>query len=464
MFERGFASIRRELDVTVEFPDAVARHASAMAERGPSVPAGAAAARDARELPLVTIDPAGSRDLDQAYAAERSGAGFRVFYAIADVAGFVVHGDPVSQAAHERGVTLYFPDLRASLHPEVLSEGAASLLPGQDRQAILWTIYLDEEGNTTGVEVGRALVRSREALSYVEAQRRIDGGDADESLALLAPIGERRQQLERDRGAVSLKLPSQEVVHAGGGYELVYDTSLPVEGWNAQISLMCGMAAAELMVEGGVGLLRTLPPTSREEAQRLRRVAQALGIEWPAELSYQERLRSIDGATAHEAAFLQQAVSVFRGAGYEALDGRIEEPPIHGAIAAPYAHVTAPLRRIGDRYANEVVLDLAAGRAPSDWLREELGGLPPVLGDARRRSGTAERATIDFVESVVLSSRLGQVIEAGVIDVDGDDVTVQLRDPAVIARVEGKAALGALVELRVASVEPDERRVELELL
>ena len=435
-----------------------------MAERGPRVPTGGAAPRDARELPLITIDPAGSRDLDQAYAAERVGSGFRVFYAIADVAGFVAHDDVVSDAARERGVTLYFPDVRAALHPEVLSEGAASLLPGEDRQAILWSIELDEEGHTGAVRVERALVRSREALSYVEAQGRIDAGSADPSLALLRPIGERRQELERRRGAVSLKLPAQEVVRSDGGYDLVYDTSLPIEGWNAQISLMCGMAAADLMLEGGVGLLRTLPPTHDDEVKRLRRVAKALELDWPADVTYQDQLRSINGDTAQEAAFLQQAVSVFRGAGYETLDGEVETPPIHGAIAAPYAHVTAPLRRIGDRYANEVILSLATGREPPGWLHEELGELPSLLGDARRRSGTAERATIDFVEAVVLSSRVGQVLAAEVVDVDRDDFRVQLRDPAVIARVDGEAELGAQVEVRVASVEPDARRVELELL
>ncbi|MGI9658167.1 MAG: RNB domain-containing ribonuclease [Gaiellaceae bacterium] len=464
IFERGFERIRRDLGVVVEFPEPVARHARALAERGPRVPAGGDAPRDARELPFVTIDPAGSRDLDQAYAAERLGSGYRVFYAIADVAGFVTHDDVVSETARERGVTLYFPDVRAALHPEVLSEGAASLLPGEDRQAILWSIDLDEAGHTGAVSVERALVRSREALSYVEAQARIDGGSADSSLALLRPIGERRQELERDRGAVSLKLPSQEVVHSDGGYDLVYDTSLPIEGWNAQISLMCGMVAAGLMLDGGVGILRTLPPTHQGEVERLRRVAKALELDWPADVAYQDQLRSITGATAVEAAFLQQAVTVFRGAGYETLEGEVDTPPIHGAIAAPYAHVTAPLRRIGDRYANEVVLSLAAGHEPPAWLHEELADLPSLLGDAKRRSGTAERATIDFVEAVVLSSHVGQVLPAEVVDVDHDDFRVQLRDPAVIARVDGSAELGAHVEVRVAGVEPDARRVELELL
>ena len=384
VFERGFARIRRELSVSVEFPEDAATAAAALAERGPSVPTGGGPEpRDAREIPFVTIDPAGSMDLDQAYAAERLESGIRVYYAIADLAGFVSESDPIAGAARRRGVTLYFPDVRALLHPEVLSEGAASLLPGQDRQAILWQIDLDADGKPDRVHVERALVRSREALSYVEAQARIDGGLADESLALLQPIGELRQELERQRGAVSLNLPSQEVVRGEGGYELVYDSSLPIEGWNAQVSLLCGMAAAQLMLDGGVGFLRTLPVRDEREIERLRRIARALGIEW-ADTPYAERLRSIRGASPQEAAFLQQAVTVFRGAGYVEFDG---EPPslhFHGAIAAPYAHVTAPLRRVGDRYANEV----------SSWRSPQV---------ASRQRGRA-KGSLDFLRYLEMRS------------------------------------------------------------
>jgi exoribonuclease R len=465
VFERGFARIRRELSVSVEFPEDAAAAAASLAERGPNVPAGGGPEpRDAREIPFVTIDPAGSMDLDQAYAAEPLESGIRVYYAIADVAGFVSENDPIAGAARRRGVTLYFPDVRASLHPEVLSEGAASLLPGQDRQAILWQIDLDADGQRDRVHVERALVRSREALSYVEAQARIDRGVADESLALLEPIGELRQELERQRGAVSLNLPSQEVVRGEGGYELAYDSSLPIEGWNAQVSLLCGMAAARLMLDGGVGFLRTLPATDGREIARLRRIARALGIEWAEDTPYAERLRSIRGASPQEAAFLQQAVTVFRGAGYVGFDGAPPALDFHGAIAAPYAHVTAPLRRVGDRYANEVVLALAAGREPPAWAREGLAGLPSVLGDAQRRSRSAERATIDFVEAVVLSDRVGQVFAAEVVDVRDDDVRVQLRDPAVVAKLQGKAELGSRVEVKVAAVDLDARSVALELL
>src|SRR5690349_14893504 len=133
-----FAALRSGLQVAGDFvPEVIAE-----AER--------AAARlalpddDATDIPFVTVDPAGSRDLDQALHIARNGDdGFLVSYAIADVASFVSPGSALDDATHRRGETLYFPDARVPLHPPVLSEGAASLLPGEVRPAVLWQLTLD---------------------------------------------------------------------------------------------------------------------------------------------------------------------------------------------------------------------------------------------------------------------------------------------------------------------------------
>src|SRR5215217_368059 len=110
----GFEAIRREAGVPAEF----ASDALAEAERAA---AGATAAGDRLDVQFVTIDPPGSRDLDQAVHIERSGDGHRVRYAIADVGAFVADGGAVARDARERGVTVYAPDRKTPLHPEALS-------------------------------------------------------------------------------------------------------------------------------------------------------------------------------------------------------------------------------------------------------------------------------------------------------------------------------------------------------
>src|SRR5207244_4289192 len=126
----AFDRIRGEFRVPRAFPAPVDAEAAAVARRGPVAPAGGVSARiDARDVPFVTIDPPGSRDLDQAFHAEPDGTGFRVRYAIADVAAFVEPRGLVDVESFARGVTLYLPDGRAPMLPDLLGEGAASLLP-----------------------------------------------------------------------------------------------------------------------------------------------------------------------------------------------------------------------------------------------------------------------------------------------------------------------------------------------
>ena len=455
----GLALIRTELEIPERFAADVVAAASASVKRPPDL----GARTDLRDVPFVTIDPVGSLDLDQACAAERRRGGTRVRYAIADVAAFVAAEDAVDAEAHRRGVTVYLPDGRAPLYPEVLGEGAASLLPNGDRPALCWTIELDDSGAPTDWRLERAVVRSRRKMTYVEAQAEIDKAGAAEPLLLLREIGLLREAQERARGGVSLPLPSQEVKARRGGYELAYDVPLAVEGWNAQISLLAGICAAHTMIDGGTGILRTLPPPDDRSLDRLRRVAHALGIECPASKRYADVVHDLVPGDPEAEAFVEQAVQTLRGAGYALIDPAAKTQPEHSALATPYAHVTAPLRRLADRFANEVVLALCVGHAPAPDVRAALDGLPDLMRDAGRRAAAAERAVVDLAEALVLRGRVGEVFPATVVDLDGDRATVLVRHPAVETSVDaGTVQLADQIEVRLREVEPTKRRAVFE--
>jgi exoribonuclease R len=346
----AFAGLRQSLGVTVDFAAEVLADAEA-AVRAPRFPE-----RDETAIPFVTIDPAESQDLDQALHLERRDSGFRVRYAIADVAAFVTPGGPLDLEAHARGETLYAPDTDALLYPPPISHDSASLLEGQTRPAVLWTLDLDAEGRTVEVNVARALVQSRRKLSYENVQESLDAGTADEPLELLREVGTLLQRLEAERGGVDLQIPEQEVERGLRGYELSFRTQLPVERWNAQISLLTGRAAAALMLDAKVGIVRTLPRADDGAVARLRRTAAALGVPWPQGMTYADFVRSLDPAETHHQAVLVESTILLRGSGYAAFEGAEPEHARHEGIAAPYAHATAPLRRLVDRYVSEVCL------------------------------------------------------------------------------------------------------------
>ncbi|WP_406034071.1 RNB domain-containing ribonuclease [Nocardioides sp. NBC_00163] len=459
----GIAALQAELGVTAEFPPEV-DEAAAAAAANPRLPE-----LDRTDLPFVTIDPETSMDLDQALHLERDGDGYVVHYAIADVAAFVTPGDPVDVEANKRGETLYAADAKIPLHPKVLSEDAASLLPDQVRPALLWTHKLDASGEGTDTFVERALVRSRAKLSYDGVQRMFDSdgfGDTDyaSSLELLKEIGEKRIALEAARGGVNLPLRDQEISVQGDQWSLEYRDLLPVEDWNAQISLLTGFGAADLMVYARIGLLRTLPEPDPRDVQRLHRTARALGLEWPAEMLYPDFIRSLEGKNGKHAAMAIACTRLLRGSGYASFNGELPALTEHSALANEYMHVTAPLRRLIDRYAGEVCLALCADQPVPDWVTAAFTTLPDTMRASSRTSGAYERGVVDLVEAGVLSQRVGETFTAVVVEIDDEDKqkgSITVEEPAIEARVTGTTALplGEEVEVRLETADVVARKV-----
>jgi exoribonuclease R len=367
--------------------------------------------------------------------------------------------------AHARGQTLYAPDRNARLYPPQLSEDAGSLLPEQERPAVLWTMEVDSGGEGVKVDVRRALVRSREKLDYAGVQRSLDDGTAPESLQLLREVGLLRQEREERQDGINLPIPEQVVDKGPNGWELSFRAPLPVEGWNAQISLMTGQAAAELMLKAKVGLLRTLPEADRGAVDRLRRTAKALEIDWPQEVTYADLIRTLDPTQPRHAAFLAESTILLRGSSYAAFDDDVPSQPAHAGVGAPYAHATAPLRRLVDRYVGEACLAASAGQDVPNWVREALPKLPEEMDASNRRAQQYEAGVISIVEAAVLEHRVGDMFDAVVVEVDEHDGggTVQLTEPAVAAHCEGDLPLGERVSVRLTLADVAKRQVRFEL-
>lgn len=511
---RALDELRARYEVPTAFPPEALAEAEATAtswaQDGPARLL-ADGARDARDLDLVTIDPPGSMDLDQAVLLERlparseaagasvgdapgSAATYRVHYAIASLATFVPPGGALDAELGRRGETIYAPDAATPLHPEVLSHGAASLLEDVDRPACLWTIDLDARGEVVSARVERALVRSRARLTYGQVQTAIDGEGTLPSSAptdlpgLLAETGRLRLEREVARGGISMTTPEQvvEVTEAAAsagdsesaevpgpsGYRLAYRVPVPAEQYNAQISLLTGMCAARIMVERGVGILRTLPPARPEDYARLRRVAAALGIDWPAAQPYSELVRGLDHAVPAHAAFMDQAMSLFRGSGYLAFgaggvgvpaddEASDAEEAVHSAIAARYAHVTAPLRRLVDRYGEEVCIAACAQAPVPEWVLQALPDLPDVMEQTGKRARAIGRGALTALEALVLRGHEGEVFD-GVITSERDGRgELVLTEPAVVTEVRrgsghsgDRLPIGERVRVRLLSADP----------
>jgi exoribonuclease R len=311
-------------------------------------------------------------------------------------------------------------------------------------------------------------VRSRAKLSYEKVQQELDDGTADPMFTLLREVGELRKRREAARGGVSLPLPEQEINIDGDNWSLEFRKMLPVEEWNAQISLLTGMAAASLMVYARVGLLRTLPPPDPRDVQRLHRTAKALGIDWPAEQLYPDFIRSLDPSKANHAAMVIACTQLLRGSGYVGFNGEMPAQPEHSALASEYAHVTAPLRRLVDRYALEVCVSLCAETEVPSWVLAKLDQLPKTMQESGRRASQYEGSLVALVEAAVLHKHVGQTFAGVVVALDEKDATkgdVVIQEPAVEAGVTGKndLPLGTDVQVRLVEADVATRSVRFEL-
>ncbi len=447
--------------------------AEAVSEARDAVDAFAGSRADRTDIPFVTIDPPGALDLDQALHLERTSSGFLLRYAIADVAAVVAPTGALARESLARAETFYLPDGTVPLHPPVLSEGSASLLPDQDRPAALWTIECDEAGEPQRFSVERALVRSRARLDYAGVQADADAGRLHPSIAALPEFGRLRIEAGLARGAIGLRLPAQSVVpdghDKGGGqhWQLVLEPRTEADDWNEQISLLTGMCAARIMLGetgdsgGRIGLLRTMPAPPPAAVESMRRTAAALGIDWPAETSVGRMLAALDTETPAALVLMSEATGLLRGATYTVLGDEAPAVVEHSGIGAPYAHVTAPLRRLADRYATEICLARCAGTPVPRWVRDGLSEAAESMRRGDAVAGKLERACLDLTESTVLADRLGSVFRAVVVrEANGSrPAEIFVAEPPVVAKCVGSPPEGWQVRVRLVESAPATRTV-----
>ncbi len=445
----GLQHIRQQFKVPADFPADVLQAAEASAKRTPT------AHVDRTDWPFVTLDPVESTDLDQAFHIEVAGNDVLLHYAIADVAWFIDDGDLMDNEAWQRGETLYLPDGRAGLYPPALAEGAASLLPDGARPAVVFHVRVDAQGQSKLDGVTRSTIRSRAKLAY-ETVKPSDLPDAFPELARRIALA------EAARGAARVE-PVEQVVHVteNGGYDISFRPRLQSEDDNAAMSLATNLAIADLLLAAGTGLFRVMPDPDERVERRLRHTARALGIEWDAMTSLRDFARTLDGKTPKSAA-MQLAIRRAGGAA-SYVPFVAGERPWHSAMAATYAHGTAPLRRLADRYVVMGALAIANGQPVPEQIAAAFRKLPDVMKRADDTARQIERGVVELAEVALLSSHHQRTFSAVVTDVDDRSARIQLRDLPVVARVDAHSvAPGDDLRVRVVTADIPSRTLTLE--
>lgn len=448
----GFAAINKQFKLPAEFPPDVRAEVEAMKL---SASLTLSDRRNALDLPLVTLDPPDSTDLDQAFCLEKSGDDIVLRYALADVAAFVATGSAIELEAWNRGVTIYGLAQKVPLYPFEISQRAASLLPDGPRPAILVSVKIDPEGNLKLGGIDRVLCRSRAKLAYPTV-------DLDQ-LPFVRQFARRMWLNEAKRGAIRFEFPEQEVVadsNAPGGVRLELRTPNFSEQVNATLSLAVNISIAELFLRHQTGLFRSMAEPEERAIKRLRFESHALAINWARKESINNLMRRLDPRKVNDKRFL---MTVRRAGGRATYTPYCAEPlPRHFAIGAPYVHATAPMRRLADRYVLELAFRLANNLPVTEELSTAITNLPTTMEKGAGRARSVAQAVIDLIEAVSLQPRIGEVLQAEV--VDAETKVVQPFDSAIrsrAAQLPSGVREGDIVRVRIDVADPLQRKVVL---
>lgn len=485
--DADFAAVVWRHRLSVDFPNAVQAEVRALEREGdlPETPE----RLDLRARPFVTIDPEDARDFDDALHAEVGpDGGLHVWVAVADVSHYVRPGSALDTEALRRGNSVYFLDRAIPMLPPLLSGDLCSLRPACDRLALVVELVCDAQGSTRRARIHEARIRSHARLSYAEAQVELEGGDGAHApmLRSLARWAALRGRERRLRGGIDLELPGVEIRYDEAGRPASVRRSLRSDAHRVveEAMLAANRAVAEWLCRDGLPVpYRNHEAPGAEDAALLAEHLLVLGIagDLPrGTLPSRTLARALARTPADQVAVVHSLVlRHLRQARYGA--GSLG----HYALALPhYLHFTSPIRRYADLAVHRAVKQRLLGAAHPFGFAEAQR-IAARASFRERLAQRAEREMADLARCAFLQSRVGEE-HAGKISglgrmglfvtlapwpIDGLVPASRLGalepDPlghSLVVRGGRRFRLGEAVRVRIAAVDIERARVDLELL
>jgi exoribonuclease-2 len=438
--------------------------------------------RDLRELLWSSIDNRESMDLDQLEYCERGPDGeIHIRIAVADVDLYVPRHSHADQYGAHNGTSVYTGVETFPLFPDKLSKGITSLLPDQDRMAVVVEYSVLADGNTRHGTVHRALVRNKAKLVYEEIGDWLEGNvptpprvtnvpGLKEQLLLQAEAMQRLKSRRIENGALDLEtLEAHAVLEEG----LVRD--LVVQEQNMARNLI-----EEFMVAANGAMVAFLGNAGIPMIQRVVRIPKNWEGIMQVALLYHETLPSTPDSKALSLFLdkrkqadperfpdLSLAIIKLLGPG-EYMTLEPGQPPYgHFALAVTdYTHGTAPNRRYVD-LINQRLLKSVINRSENPYSPEELVSQSAWLTDREKASKKVERFMRKAAAAVLLKDRIGDSFEGLITGAKDNGTYVRLITPPAEGRItRGDRGLyvGQKVRIRLLKTDPYNGIVDFEYI
>ncbi|WP_370629884.1 ribonuclease R [Zunongwangia sp. SCSIO 43204] len=131
--------------------------------------------RDMRDVLTFTIDPKDAKDFDDALSFRKLENGnIELGVHIADVSHYLQPDSILDEEAYERATSVYLVDRVVPMLPEILSNGACSLRPNEEKYTFSAVFELDKNAKVKDQWFGRTVTYSDARFAYEEAQHIIE--------------------------------------------------------------------------------------------------------------------------------------------------------------------------------------------------------------------------------------------------------------------------------------------------
>jgi ribonuclease R len=501
-------------DVEESFPDEVARFADGVPTEVRD--ADRVDRTDLRDVPFTTIDPETARDFDDAVAIESLPDGStRLWVAVADVSHYVREGSPLDAEARRRGCSIYLPNRAIPMLPEPLSAHICSLVPEEDRLAMVVRIDLDRQAQPIDSEFFTAVIHSRARLDYPGVAAALGGDTRGKrrkyepflpDLRAMDSVARQMRVARIARGALDFDLPEPFIELDHDDPRLVRDIrkSRRDPGERQAYSMIeeFMLAANEAVArsfharnEDTVWRIHDAPDRARLEEFAVLAQNYGIAIDVDAARTPAGLKRVLDKLKGHpaEKALSFQLLRSLKQATYDVVNlGHF------GLASADYLHFTSPIRRYPDLIVHRLLKSRLAGegkpaggfKPPSVAPVPDRGALQKMAADSsfsERAAMEVEREVVDLYRAFFLRDRIGDVFDGVISGVAGFGVFVVVDHPFVegLVRVEALSddyyvydeaacrlvgrrsgrtfALGDAVKVEVQSVSVVRRKVDFAL-